>query len=174
MATAGKGVLEDSGKRAIRSASGKAAVFDASGACAECCVPCVGAFIVSFTGFGPPSAHNLVPYQGPGIGAIGFSALRWGIFVLPPYGGFHNLTLSTAPSPGANGYMRTDCEDCFPPTHWADAVYGFVDPVTGVLIGLPNVLTISPNVVTIALMTGCVNSDATAVIFPILGARPIF
>jgi len=41
MATPGKIVVTDSGKRGLRSATGKAAVFNSNGKCAECCeFPC--------------------------------------------------------------------------------------------------------------------------------------
>ena len=172
MGTAGMAILRSSGKRGLRT-TGMGSVLDHLGECPPCCAHCETAIIAGFTGYGPVSHHNLVPFQGPGIAPTGQTDSRWGLFVLPPYGGFHNLTLSTAPSPGANGYLRTDCADCYPPTHWIDTVYGFVAD-DGSLIGLPSVIDVSPNVLTIYLLIGCPNADETAVDFPFMGARPWF
>ena len=168
MATAGMAVLRPNGKRGLRT-SGRAAVRDHLGECPPCCDHCQGVYITSFSGFGPPSHHNLVPFQGPGIAPTKQKDMRWGLFVLPPYGGFHNLWLA----PGT-GYLRHDCADCYPPTHWVGTSNGFVDFDTGTLLALPSVIDVSPNVLTIALILGCPNKTKTAIDFPIMGARPWF
>ncbi len=173
MGTPGRAVVRSTGKRGLRT-SGRAAVRDHLGECSPCCGHCQGQYITSFSGFGPPSHHNLVPYQGPGIAPTHQTDMRWGLFVLPPYGGFHNLWLSPAPSPGASGYLRHDCLDCAPPTHWIDVTNGFVDFDTGTLLALPSVIDVSPNVLTIMLAVGCPNRTRTAIDFPIIGSRPWF
>ena len=173
MGTPGMAVLRDNGKRGLRP-SGMVSVRDHLGECAPCCTQCQGQYLASWTGYGPASHHNLVPFQGPGIAPTGQTDMRWGLFVLPPYGRFHNLWLSPTPPPNATGYLRHDCLDCAPPTHWIDTSNGFVDFNTGELLGLPPVIDVSPNVLTIALILGCPNKQKTAVDFPIMGARPWF
>ena len=153
--------------------NGIASAFDHLGDCNVCCAHCEGALITTFSGFGPPSHHNLIPFQGPGIAPLNQTDSRWGLFALAPYGGFHNTHLSPTPSPGATGYLRHDCFDCAPPTHWIDVTNGFVDE-DGTLLALPAVLDVSPNVLTIALIVGCPNEEGTAVNFPFMGARPWF